>query len=130
VIARRVDRALFLIAGFAGLVICFLWFVAEHTVTNYNWNLLWAWPTHVVAVAVLGHTGRFRQAAGAYFAVAAAAAGGLAVGWAWLPQDLNAAVLPLVLLLTMRLAWRAVRLLGVSLPTGSHRTAEPTAPSS
>jgi len=130
IIARRTDAALFFIVGLAGLVICFLWFVAEHTVTNYNWNLLWAWPTHIVAVAALGRTNRFRQAAGVYFAAAAVAAGSLAVGWVWMPQDLNAAVLPLVLLLTMRLAWRAIRLLGVSPLPRSQRSAEPAAPAS
>jgi hypothetical protein len=53
VVPRAADAALFGAAGIVGFVVAFLWFISEHTATNYNWNLAWAWPTHLVAAVVL-----------------------------------------------------------------------------
>ncbi len=47
------DVTLLLITGLVGLVIVFLWFFTSHGVTQYNWNLLWAWPTNIVAAFML-----------------------------------------------------------------------------
>jgi len=102
------DASLLGISGAAGLLMCFLWFVSEHTVTNYNWNLFWAWPTHLVAAGMLARTGAYERFLRAYCGAAAAVALILAAGWPWLPQALNAAVLPFVLLLAMRLGWQSV----------------------
>ena len=41
------DGFIFGTTGIAGLLIAFLWFISLHDATNYNWNLLWAWPTHL-----------------------------------------------------------------------------------
>ncbi len=50
---RFVDFLLFGTAGIAGCIIAFLWFFAEHTATNENWNILWALPTHLPLAFVL-----------------------------------------------------------------------------
>ncbi len=50
---RFVDFLLFGTAGVAGCIIAFLWFFAEHTATNENWNILWALPTHLPLAFVL-----------------------------------------------------------------------------
>ena len=50
------DRLLFGISGLAGLLAIFLWFISLHHVTDYNWNLIWAWPTHIIVIFVLSRT--------------------------------------------------------------------------
>lgn len=115
---RLLDVPLFLIAGFAGLLITFLWFISLHDVTAQNWNLLWAWPTHLWAAWVLFHPGRGRFVA-RYLAAAAAAALVTALGWSLWTQALPPAVLPFVLLLGLRAAWIARSTLR---PTGSPST--------
>ena len=102
------DRLLFGIAGIAGLLMTFLWFIAEHTVTNQNWNLLWAWPTHLIPALVLQRMTGARNGR-VYFGAAALVSLITAIGWALWPQDFHPAVLPIVLLLALRLGWRAYR---------------------
>lgn len=45
--SRYFDFILFLIVGFLGALFLYLWFFTSH-ISQYNWNLLWAWPTHLV----------------------------------------------------------------------------------
>jgi len=47
------DRILFLIVGLTGCLLTFLWFGTDHTATVWNYNLLWALPTHVLFALVL-----------------------------------------------------------------------------
>ncbi|WP_016775844.1 Lnb N-terminal periplasmic domain-containing protein [Anaerophaga thermohalophila] len=47
---RFFDVALYLIAGIAGIVISYLAFISNHSVTNPNWNLLWANPLWLVLI--------------------------------------------------------------------------------
>ena len=104
----RGDALLLAGVGLTGLLVCFLWFVASYNVTDFNWNLLWAWPTHLVAAAVLlwrpSATG-LRE----YFAATAVGALVVAAGWTAWPQDLHAAVFPVVLAVGVRAGWRAIR---------------------
>ncbi len=39
-----ITNLLFICAGLAGLIIGFLWFIADHTTTDYNFHFLWANP--------------------------------------------------------------------------------------
>ena len=41
---RFIANLLFISAGLAGLLIGFLWFIADHTTTDYNFHFLWANP--------------------------------------------------------------------------------------
>lgn len=106
---RRLDAFFFGLVGLAGSLIVFLWFLSEHTVTNQNWNLLWAWPTHLVAAVVLWRNPK-RDALRLYCWIGAGATLLTALGWPLWPQDLHAAVLPVVLLLALRLARQAYAL--------------------
>lgn len=103
--SRWSDAILFGIAGAAGLIISFLWFISEHVVTNANLNLLWAWPTHLLlAVRLIRHP-RPNDASGwtsRYLLASAVVTGILAVGWFMWPQSLHVAIFPLALLLTLR----------------------------
>ena len=101
------DALLLAAIGLIGVLVCFLWFVATYGVTEHNWNLLWAWPTHLIAAAMLlwrpSTTGLQ-----AYLTATALATAVVATGWAWWPQDLHAAVFPIVLAVGVRTGWRAV----------------------
>lgn len=44
------DLGLFSILGILGIVVTFLWFFTDHTATKWNWNILWAFPGHLVLV--------------------------------------------------------------------------------
>jgi hypothetical protein len=104
---RRFDVALFGIVGLAGLIIAWLWLGTEHAVTGPNANLLWAWPTHLVAAVALArrnHGGGMRV----YWGITAITAAATVLLWAFLPQALHAAVLPLALVLALRAGARAV----------------------
>jgi hypothetical protein len=45
---KGLDVALFGILGFLGVVVAFLWFLTDHSATLWNWNILWAFPGHLV----------------------------------------------------------------------------------
>lgn len=47
---KGLDIALFGILGILGLVVTFLWFFTDHSATLWNWNILWAFPGHLVLV--------------------------------------------------------------------------------
>lgn len=103
---RWFDTTLLGLTGLAGSIMFFLWFISEHAVTNANWNLLWAWPTHLVAAVLVWRRSQGPRlawycGAGALIALLTAA------GWTLWPQVLHPAVLPLTLLLTVRLGGRA-----------------------
>lgn len=51
------DIAYFGILGILGIVITLLWFFTFHSQTKWNWNILWAFPGHLVlAIAMLKQT--------------------------------------------------------------------------
>jgi hypothetical protein len=102
-LARRIDAPLLGFAGIVGMIVFFLWFLTEHTVTGPNWNLLWAWPTHLAAGYFVAR-GRQPRWLRQYLAVAAGVAVATVACWALLPQALNPAFLPLVLLIALRCA--------------------------
>ena len=102
------DAVLFGLVGVAGLVLFLLWTATSHTVTGPNWNVLWAWPTHLVA-AVLVFRQREPSWARAYFGAAALAALAVVGLGPVLPQTLPAAVTPVALLLAVRAGAIAVR---------------------
>jgi len=47
---KGLDIALFGTVGILGLVVTFLWFFTDHSATIWNWNILWAFPGHLVLV--------------------------------------------------------------------------------
>lgn len=101
------DAILLSVVGSIGAIGFFLWFISEHAVTQNNWNLLWAWPTHLIAAAVLlRRPGTYGLHL--YLCATALIVAVLALGWTWLPQDLHAAVYPFMLALGIRAGWRAL----------------------
>jgi len=47
---KGLDVALFGTVGILGVVVTFLWFFTDHSATAWNWNILWAFPGHLVLV--------------------------------------------------------------------------------
>ena len=118
------DVALFGVVGLAGLLMAFMWFVSEHYVTNYNVNLLWAWPTHLVLAVALARRRSGRWVHG-YLVATAAVAFVTLVGWAFWPQPLHPAVLPVALLLALRSAWLAYGTRRTSVLPQTHKAPAP-----
>ncbi len=98
---RRGDAFLFTITGAAGCLIAVLWFGTEHAVTGPNLNLLWAWPTHLLAArwlrkATIPRWMRLYLGAFALTTIATL------LFWRVLPQALPGPAIPLIMLLTVR----------------------------
>lgn len=100
------DATLFGIVGVAGLMMLFMWFVSLHSVTMYNWNLLWAWPAHLVAAVAFARRSEPRWLRG-YLIAAVILAMTTLLGWTLWPQELHSASIPLILLIALRSAWHA-----------------------
>lgn len=105
--ADAFDRALFGVAGTAGLLMAFLWFISLHEVTNQNLNLLWAWPTHLVAAALLGRAVLPERYLRYYWIATAGSALVVLAGWPFWPQVLYSGLIPLVMLIGLRAGWRS-----------------------
>lgn len=115
----RGDALLLASVGTAGLVICYLWFVSTYEVTNTNLNLLWAWPTHLIAAYYLlrrPSAPMLRR----YLALTAGAAVLFLLGWFVWPQNFHRTVVPITAAIGIRSGWWALLLFGtvknVSLP--------------
>lgn len=98
---KWIDALLFITLGLAGFLISFLWWGSSHSVTDLNWNLLWAFPLHLVAGIWLITTSASRYLAG-YFIVIATVAFLVLPLWGVIPQRLDPAFLPIILLITTR----------------------------
>jgi len=102
-ILKATDRFLFLVTGAIGVLLVFMWTGTDHASCRDNLNLAWALPTHLAAAFRLRSGTR---AVNTYLRATAGLSAALLAGWAFLPQDLNPALLPIVLWM----GWRAYRL--------------------
>ena len=93
------DGFLFFISGFAGILILVMWFGTDHIVCRNNYNLLWAWPTHAVMAFFIHSRKNWTKI---YFTLTAVAMLVVLVVWFFLPQQMNPALIPVVLLLIFR----------------------------
>lgn len=46
---RILDNVLLAITGIIGILLTLLWFATDHSTTKWNYNLLWAFPFHLIA---------------------------------------------------------------------------------
>ncbi len=93
------DFLLFLILGLVGLLLLFMWFGTNHALCANNYNLLWAAPTNMVAAFfVHKRSGWSKKYFSAVFFITLI----LLLAWAFLPQRMNPAFLPLVLTILLR----------------------------
>lgn len=99
---RGIDLLVFGLTGLAGLVLFLLATATDHEDTAYNYNMIWAFPLHIFALAFI-----LRKKIPSWMRFYAMITGGLlillVINWYWLPQDIPNAVIPLILLLLLRL---------------------------
>ena len=95
------DGMLFFLTGLLGFILIFMWVGTDHSMTKNNYNLLWALPTHLFASFFIGSKKRWVKK---YFSFTFFAGALLLISWAFLPQQLNTALVPFVLLIMFR-AW-------------------------
>ena len=96
------DRTLFFVAGVVGVLICYLWFVTDHSVTRFNFNILWSFPSLLFLAFSRGRSKAYRlilklNIAGIVLFL---------VGWKFIPQSFPLATIPIALLLGFRLLMR------------------------
>lgn len=93
------DGLLFFCTGLLGIVLIFMMTATDHSMTKSNFNILWAWPTHFILSFFINSKKHWVKK---YFAFTAAALVMLLLAWFFLPQQLNPALIPIVLLLIYR----------------------------
>ncbi len=104
--SSRLDALLFGTVGLIGLLLLLLWIATIHTVTAWNWNLLWAWPPHLLVAIRLWHRRCPDRLERIYLFVTGLLTFLLALGWFFWPQALHPALQPIALLLVVRTAVR------------------------
>jgi hypothetical protein len=93
------DRMFFLLVGLLGFMMLILWVIRIDDVCRNNLNVLWALPTHVIAAFFIGSP---RPWVRKYFQIVFWLSIVLAFTWFFIPQQLNNAVGPLILLIIIR----------------------------
>jgi len=98
---KILDFLIYFLFGFLGLFFLLLWLATDHNAASWNLNLLWAWPTHLIAAFFLLKGSRPRWL-NWYLLITLIFSLMLVLFWAIVPQALNPALIPLVLLLAVR----------------------------
>ncbi len=93
------DNVFFLLLGLLGVLLLFMWVGTDHTMTKANYNLLWAIPVHVMGAFLVRSKTEFAKN---YFLVTTVASVLLLLSWFLLPQKLNTALIPIVILNALR----------------------------
>jgi hypothetical protein len=82
-----------------------MWLGTDHKQTADNYNLLWAWPTHAIAaLLLLNKKANVRR----YFFIYLIVTVLTLLAWPFLPQALNPAIIPVLLLGIFR-SWKIYR---------------------
>jgi hypothetical protein len=89
------EVALLSVTGLISLLVLFLWFLTDHTTTQYNWNVLWASPIHLVVLIFHRKRKLLRKMA----LLQLGCCSFMLVAFLWLPQTLHAATIPMALML-------------------------------
>lgn len=98
-ISIRFDGFLFTVLGLLGIALLLLWTATNHQAAAKNFNLLWALPTHLVAVLAFFRQPKWLKT---YFLFVMVLCVILLISWPVLPQKLHYSVIPLVLAIGVR----------------------------
>jgi hypothetical protein len=93
------DGLFFFLTGILGIIIIFMWFGTDHSMTKNNFNLIWAWPTHTIIAFFINSKKNWVKK---YFKFTAVALLAVLISWLFLPQQMNNGLIPIVLLLIYR----------------------------
>ncbi len=100
------DGFLLFITGLLGILIIFMWTGTDHLMTKDNYNLLWAWPTNVIAAFYIHSK---KQSATRYLFLYALFDLLLLICWFLIPQHLNPSLMPVIGILTFRSSYYVFR---------------------
>ena len=98
---RIVDCLFFFIAGIAGCIVFFLFFLSEHPGIWPNISAVWLHPFHLVAVVLFAVKKR-NKVAYSYHFINFVALLLMLIAWIFIPQHLNIAFIPLIAILMLR----------------------------
>jgi FtsH-binding integral membrane protein len=103
------DIVLFFVVGLVGVLLLLLWTATDHKAAATNFNLLWAFPFHVIwAVMLIKKQPPFWTKR--YFEGTWILLGATLLLWFVIPQQLNVFLIPVVAALMIR-AWLISKLL-------------------
>jgi hypothetical protein len=95
------DKILFTIAGIFGWFIFLLWFLTDHGVTEYNLNIIWTYPL-LFPIALLLKNENNRSWLSKHFLAYGIILLFFLAAWNFFPQEINYALIPVVLMLCVR----------------------------
>ncbi len=95
------DSIFFFFTGLLGILLILMWTATDHVLCANNYNLLWAWPTHTVMAFYIHSKKRWAKK---YYLFTAILLSIVLLSWFFLPQQMNNALIPIVLLLIYRSA--------------------------
>lgn len=101
------DGMFFFLTGALGILLILMWTATNHAMCKENFNLLWAWPTHIVMAFLISSKKSWVRR---YFGITTIGLSAVLLTWFFLPQQMNPALIPIVLLLIYRsyLRWKAI----------------------
>ena len=76
-----------------------MWFGTDHTVCQDNFNLAWAFPLNFIVAFFMLKKAKWLSN---YFFIMAVITAVFIASWYWLPQQMNVALLPVIILLLNR----------------------------
>ncbi|MEK6154878.1 DUF4105 domain-containing protein [Flavobacteriaceae bacterium 3-367] len=100
--SRWLDFFLFFLTGIIGILICFLWFLTDHTATVGNFNILWAFPGNLVLAFYFAKHKPFPSWIPKYFLVLPALLVLTLFIWVIKFQVFSVLIIPLLLTLGLR----------------------------
>ncbi|MBS1730138.1 MAG: DUF4105 domain-containing protein [Bacteroidetes bacterium] len=96
---KLMDSFLFYITGLIGIIIFFMWLFTEHTATANNFNIVWALPTNFIFAFFIWRHHKWSRP---YFLIVSILYAILLATWFFLPQELNIALIPVILYMMFR----------------------------
>ena len=98
-ILHGLDAFLFFAIGALGIVMVLMWVATDHSMTKNNYNLLWAWPTHLIYAIFINRDSKRVRLYSLFHTIFLVL---LLCVWFFLDQQMNNALLPLLLLMIWR----------------------------
>lgn len=95
---RVFDFTLFFLYGLLGLFLLFMWFGTDHATCRYNFNLLWAFPGHIIIAFFIGQKKKWIK----YYFLCTSIVLLLLAIFGEGPQEMDNAFFPLIVLLLLR----------------------------
>lgn len=97
-VLRFVDTLYFSSIGILGCIFLFMWLGSDHQQMRNNLNILWAWPTHLLWIFIHRNTSLQKPYQILYASVSIL----VLILWCLLPQQMNVALIPLLIMGTFR----------------------------